>query len=579
MSPRDQKAYLAAYYRKNRARIRAQQRQSYEAKYEDASPELLKHLRENPVHARGWRRIGKVLQRIVCAECERLGLKPVVCLECGRVSLKQLAAHTNAAHKIVIAVYNRKWGYNVGASMTVLAFHKVRSQLSRSPKNIRRLRPLRFTPETARHVNTGRRRKLRPQAIEARKVLRGTPRLTHWKAKVSWWTVASLRLGGKGQHDIAEELKVSQGAVSKKCRMMGLGDEARYWRGEVVSYRHLLNLMRDFRLSEVEVASRMEQPMDRIRRAVARKYLAFEPDLANAVLELNKKLRKETLSVSPTREGGRPHKLMPSEVDEIPWKYRVLVNEFRNLHQVLPSSRGLVVPEKAGESLCRLARQGKLKLLLLWAHEFLRWLRENHDLNAESLSDPQAAARDFIATQYGISEATVERLLPKRVGIRANQVSVRARTLLLDVKTAIGDQAGISTSQLLSTLSALRPRWKKLHARSLAAMLKPFELQPRNLRLDGTVVKGYRRRDVRAYSTQGVASEIGRAVQTLKKWMSQKKIPVPPLVASAGTRRGNRTRLWTQGDIDVVKASIAAQPPQAFRQPRSATPQRRLHAV
>jgi hypothetical protein len=568
---RDRRAYSKTYYRQKRARIRLQQKETCQGKYTYASPELQRHLKEHPIHARGWERVGLQEQQIACAECEGLDLTPMVCLECWRNGLKQIGAHTWSAHRMPIEVYNRRWGYSAGA--TSLEFHKKRSQLSRSTENVSRLKSLSFTSDTARRVNLGRRHTLREKR---RMPNHAPPRQTKLsrrlgKRNVPYWAVASRHLNGEQDHQIASELHVSLAWVGSKRRAMGLGGRPSYWRGEVVSHRHLLNLMRDFRLSEVEVARRMEQPLDWIRQAVSHKTQALHPDHARAVLELNKKLRNESRSVSPTPEGGRPRKLLASEMDEIPWKSRVVASELRSLHRLLPSSTQSLVPEKVGESLCLLARQGKVKILLLWAHEFLKWLGEKHDFNAESLSDHQAAARDFIATQYGISERTLDRLLAKHAGTQTGQASVEARTLLLDVRTAMGDRSVVSTSQLLSTLGALRPRWKKLHPHRLAAMLEPFELRPRNLRLDGAVVKGYRRLDLRVYSTQEVAREIGRALPTLRQWISVEKIPVPPIVASIGVRGAGRVLLWTSSDIDAVKASIAAQPPQAFRRPRSAT--------
>ena len=79
------RVYMKAYYKQNRADIRAQQRKSYESKYQFTSAKLLSHLRANPTHACG-------LPEAVCAECQRLGPPDLaICVECGRTGLQLLA--------------------------------------------------------------------------------------------------------------------------------------------------------------------------------------------------------------------------------------------------------------------------------------------------------------------------------------------------------------------------------------------------------------------------------------------------------------------------------------------------------
>jgi 5-methylcytosine-specific restriction endonuclease McrA len=128
------RVYMKAYYKQNRADIRAQQRKSYESKYQFTSAKLLSHLRANPTHACG-------LPEAVCAECQRLGPPDLaICVECGRTGLPLLAGHIISAHRIPIATYRKKWGYNRHANLTSPAFHIERSRLSSYFENIRRLK-------------------------------------------------------------------------------------------------------------------------------------------------------------------------------------------------------------------------------------------------------------------------------------------------------------------------------------------------------------------------------------------------------------------------------------------------------
>jgi hypothetical protein len=73
--------------------------------------------------------------------------------------------------------------------------------------------------------------------------------------------------------------------------------------------------------------------------------------------------------------------------------------------------------------------------------------------------------------------------------------------LLTDVRTVIGDKPALSTAEILDALNGLDEspwgdfRGKPLDARRLSKLLKQYEVTPKNVRVNGSILKGYNRED------------------------------------------------------------------------------------
>jgi hypothetical protein len=565
---RDQGAYLRDYYQKNRTEIRRKQRHGYEAKYERVSKELLRHLQEHPTHGLGR-------AEIICPDCERLGpFSAAVCLECGRMALAQLSIHLREAHEMSREDYLEKWGLNRGTSLTSAEFRAKKAR----PGNLRGGKP--FTVAAARRMNIGRTHTLRPEAIARRGSERAVPE--KFQSTIRLWPIVKRCLKGRERRQIALELDLWGNSVNRCCRSVHFPSRpARFWRGEPFGDRQLHDLMRDFNLHEVRIAELAKLPVHRIRKALSqkRKGKPLQIDVANCVLRLRRLLRREKRERSTSRIGGRPPKLMTSEVREIPWKFRALLKEVTALNAELPDTVSKITVDRMGELLCQLARKKKASLLLFWAWPFLTWLKREHGLTREALFPPATAVRGFLAWQYQVSEETIGRLLAKRPVDVTDRQDRKRRELLVDMRTLIGGRPRIATEELLAGLPRLRWRWEKLNAYSLAALLRPLEVKPLEWRDGSRVVRGYRREDMGVHSAGEAAREFGITLQGLKKWISLGKIPIPPTVSRAGVRGRGSVRLWTRADIQAAKSVISAQPRTVFRPPASATAVHRTDAV
>jgi len=560
---RDHRAYLRDYYQRNRAAIRAQQRRQYETKYVRVSQELLEHLQSHPRHALGS-------AEIICADCERLGpFRAVVCLECGRADLAQLSIHLREAHKLPREDYLKKWGLKRGASLASPSFRAAKAR----PANLPRSRP-RFTSETARRVNLGRRWTAR-EKNKASQSPRGNPVTPQFKRKLAYWPIVSQCLKGKERKEITTRFDLWAGTVNRLCQAIGLPSRpARYWRGEPLGQRHVHDLMRDFDLSEVKLARLMGLPVHRIRRPLSqkRKGRTLQLDVANRLLKLRERLRTQTRHSGVRLTGGRPPKLTPSEAREIPWKFRVMVRELNELRKALPSTNQPLAIKVIGECLCALARREEARLLLYWGRPFLAWLKRERDLNTEALSPASTAVTEFFAAEYGVSEDTIQNLLPRRLSAAANGRDLLRRELLVDIGTVMGKQPCVVTSVLLFRLPGLRSQWRRLkHPRQLAALLGPAGVRSHQWRVGARRVRGYRREDLGIHSTEEAAREFGITLKGLKQWIRLGKIPVPPIVSRSGVRGRGNVRLWTRADIEAAKAFKSTQPRTVFRPAASVT--------
>jgi hypothetical protein len=533
-----------------RAEIRLRQR---------VSQEFLLHLQANPMHALGR-------PEIICAECARMGpIKPTVCLEdrCGRVGLRQLAAHVGSIHHLSINNYKRNHDYSPREHMTSPEFHEERSKLSSTDETLERLKPFHFFTKK--------------QSISAGKGRHSEAIPSRFK-KQPYWPIASRCLKGRERLHVAAQLGMWPNTVNRCCAAMRFPSRpTRFWRGEPVTDRHLHDLMRDFDLagSEVKVATLTALPIHRIRRALAqkRKGHPLHIEVADKILRIRQQLSEEKQHTGVTASGGRPPKLTPSESREVPWKFRVLLREIRILSELLPSASRVPIPE-IGELICSSACKGKARrMLLFWARPFLAWLTREHDLNPKALSSPAAAARGFFASQYQVSEDTIENLLPKKALASDDRSDLKRRKLLVDLDTLMADELRLPTSEILRRLPDLRHCWRELkHPRSLAALLRPLGVQPRELRVGNHVVRGYRREDLGIYSAEDVAIQVGVTLQGLKQWIRLGKIPVPPIVSRSGVRGRGSIRLWTKADIAAVKATISMGSRTVYRVSPSATP-------
>jgi hypothetical protein len=559
--------YFRNYYKQHREEIRHQQRQGYEQEYQFASDDLLRHLREHQSHA-----LDKFREDEVCAECQRMGLRPAVCLECGRIGLDTLDLHLRLVHKVRATDYREKWGYNLGTSLTSLAFRDKRSDLSNTPQSKARMKKIRITPET-----TGRRHKLRPEAIEARISRRGGEAVTPTKltrrlkpVNMPKWAIVSRRLEGKENEQIASELGISETLVNKVCRVRGLpvGRPARYWRGEAMSDHHLVDVMRDHNIGSSDLAERTGLPAHRIQRALRRKGRSLQLDVADRVLQFRRNLLDERTGARPL--GGRHGQLLPSEEEEFRWKYGVVLKEIRTLCDALADQKRLITPENIGELLCALAQRGQVRTLLLWASEFLEWLGKDayNDMIAKRLSPPYEATREFLADQFAIEQTRLRELLAKK---KSPTQTLSGRCLLLDLRIIVGARRSIPTRELLTDLPRLRDRWRQLSEHSLANLLRPLGIEPVNVRVGKHVLKSYRRSDICFYTTQETAVRLGVALVTLKNWISDGKIPAPPIIRRVGIRGSGNVRLWVEADIQTAKSTLRAVAPGKIDTQRSAT--------
>jgi predicted transcriptional regulator len=553
---RDQRAYLANYYQRNRAAIRRKQREAYEAKYEYVCAELLAHLRlpMNSSHA--------TESDTNCAECERLGpVKAAACLECGRAGFAQLSIHLGEAHKITRDDYLAKWNMPRATSLTSPEFRATKAR----PKNLRGGR--RFTSESARRVNLGRRWSLRqPRSVEAE---RAGPRPTALsrrlgRSPVSDWAIAERRLRGMENKDIAAHLRISPALVSRRCRKMNFppGDPVRFWHGEPVTDRQLRALLTDGALTVRAAAQRMIVKPHRISRALARSGQPLPFDLAEKVVREFARLKEALLG---------PSKLLGHEREELHWKPTVLRREIRALHGELKAYSTMT---QTKEALCRLVRHGRASTLFRWSREFLAWLSEQYDDSDTDvrpmLSRAFEVVRDFLAHEYGVSSETLRRTTLRRETVTSSQETLRQRRALLDLRTVFGNESKIPTADLLSQLKRVgHAPWTKLGSeKRLGRILSSLGMKSRNIWMgDGKVLKGYLRDDLRVYSTAEVARLLGVAMITMKHYVWKKTIPLPPLIERIGARGAGRVRLWTEQDVEAAKRSLNLRAPK-HRRPR-----------
>jgi len=563
---RDQRAYLASYYQKNRAAIRRKQRESYEAKYERVSKDLLHHLRAHPAHA-----LGRL--EVICPDCERLGpFKTAVCLECGRYGLAQLPIHLREAHKMPREDYLERHGLNRGTSLTSAEFHATRSRLSSTPETLRRLK--RFTPATARSINLGRRHTLRKEAIESRKSGRAVERPKQAPCKVRPWSVALGCLEGKERKSIARELKVTQARVNKLSLAMGFtpGRPARYFRGEAVTDRFVRGLMRDARLSPAEIATRAKLPVHRVTRALSRPGRALQLDVADALLAMRRNITEESRRTTATPRGGHPKLLLPSESGEILAKYAVLVKEFRYVASDDDSSKPLT-KDQLSSRICTLARQGKASMLLRWMREFMEWRRsqaQGDNPLARILSPAFDVAREFLAEQFGISARTLKEVLSSR-SRRRPPLTDKQRRIALDLGVLFGERGEATTEEILAALGRHRDSWRGIDSHKLAQLVKPFGAFPKNIRISGDVRKGYALANLRTFTTAEVAQRVGFAYATLKQYISRGIITAPPMVRRMKSRGRVTVRSWTHRDIERLLSSLGTRKLTLKKHPSSAT--------
>lgn len=537
-----------AWYERNGAALNARRKAAYEARQPRVSPELLDHLRKNPTHSFG-------LDDVACVDCLRLGpFEAVVCLECGRHGLKQTAIHVREKHGLSWRDYQENWVLSRKRSGASPEYHAKRSRLSSDPENLRRLKQLSFTPETARRANLGRRHTLR----EKRKMPnRAAPpqtklsrRLGPRRAYPSDWSIASRRLAGVKTKQIATELHVSVSYVNECCRAMGLPSKAAFfWRGEPVGDRHLQSLLRESDSTLKSMTARLDVKPYRIR-AARRRGEALPFDLGRKI----KALLQELELRRPQRQRLRAY-----EKEEIAWKARALRSEMDRLRAELAKE-----PARGVEAvLCQLAREGRVALLFRWGREFMgqftepgRTARANAKALADTLSRTTEVTHEFLAEVYGVSTETIRR--SAQLEESNAHLALQQRRVLVDLLVAFGEELWIPTRELLARLRALglAPWMRTRSARELATILRPIGMEPRNQRRGAQVLKGYRREDLKAYTTKEAAQKLGVAIITLKQYISRRTVPVPPLVRRRGVRGRGSVRVWADVDIASAQATL-----------------------
>jgi predicted transcriptional regulator len=111
--------------------------------------------------------------------------------------------------------------------------------------------------------------------------------------------------------------------------------------------------------------------------------------------ELKRKLRSRSSGAS----GGRPKKLLPSEEAALPARYQALRQDLGPLSEWLKGQRKLS-SDRMMNYVCREARRGRLRTLLLWP-EFFAWARKQSEWNfIEGKWRPQDVAIAFLASEF-----------------------------------------------------------------------------------------------------------------------------------------------------------------------------------
>ena len=110
--------------------------------------------------------------------------------------------------------------------------------------------------------------------------------------------------------------------------------------------------------------------------------------------------------------GGRPKKLLPSEGATLPVRYQALRQDLRLLSEWLKGQHR-VSNDRMMNYVCREARRGRLRTLLLWP-EFFAWARKQSDWNfIEGKWPPHDVAISFLAYEFSVGTRTVKSYLLK----------------------------------------------------------------------------------------------------------------------------------------------------------------------
>ncbi len=551
-----------AWYAANRENLIIRRRAAYAAKQPVVSGELLLHLRDYPTHALG-------VNEDVCIECARLGpFDPVVCLICGRQRLDQAATHVGKQHRLSWRSYQDQFGLARKRSGASPRLREAQSRRSKSPAMIASLNEHGFDSETAKQINRNRKFALRERRRTSKQ---SEPRRTSLSRRLQPvsgldWSIASQRLTGIPSRYIAAKLHVSESLINARCRAWGLPPKAAcFWRGEAIGDRHLQLLLRESNSTLKALGAQIDVRPYRLR-AARRRDEAFPADIGRKIVEQLIGLEKRR----PVRQ-----RLLAYQKTELRWKAESLRRDLETLRAELRERIEKQAPASIEGLLCHLMRRKKIALLFRWGREFVEWTtgqegrrRLNTALLLKNMSRIADETYNFLANEYGVSPETVRRAL-REDNVEQPPVDARERGMMVDLLNVLDRQEWTASTELLAALKAsgLMP-WAQMHStKALASILKPLGLRPRNRRDGSHVLKGYRRCDLRFYTTAEAARKLQVSRITLKKYISRGTIPVPPLVRRRGVRGRGRIRVWTESDLSAAVEALLARPAK-YRRPR-----------
>ncbi len=491
------KAKNNAHYWNNRGRIAADRKRAHDERQPRVSLAELKGCRQDPREAKKIRGEGNI-----------------VCLECGAI-LESLVVHLSSEHGITTAKYKEKWGYNRKTALICESLRPTFSRMARSFLMGRVLKSRRQVVEKLTEMLPAARqvKKRLEYRLDRRDKYKGKARPELWKRSADGRVatdleIARLYLRGVTRTKIARAVGLKFGeTVSARLLRMGFPSARAsiYDRGGVVTGHNLLDLCRDANWSRRESAERLRVSLHWVenRMSPSRVERSLPVEMAKVFLAVRRGFLDDYRRQGATARGGRPRVLLPSERESLPAKYRQLRQELKQLRRWLLEQSGTPNIDQAWEWLCEQLRQGKLRTLLFWP-QFLLWLRNSYNVDAFLCADwaPNELTLQFLADEYDVSEETVKRVVfeseeKPSVGT-SSEIDPLTIKLIRDLHVVFSDQPAISSADLVSTLTSQeKSPWNQLGltSRRLADRLRPLGITSRNVRITGTVVKGYTRKD------------------------------------------------------------------------------------
>jgi hypothetical protein len=357
----------------------------------------------------------------------------IACLECGLL-LKKLPQHLIAEHnysdRSVGEDYRRKWGLNRNSPLSSAA---VCSKLSDQKRLTGQVPPTetrfgsKLGPQSAQGV-AGREKwgtsKEATQAMRATMLQNPDRWLKNSDGKSALWQLAQERVGGREYQDIAKHFKQTPANVRIRLRRIGFppGRPCIFYRGGPMTRRSLLSFCEDWITvnrrqgstsitdAKDEIAATLRITRHELHRLVAHRDLdrPLSNEIADRVHVLWGTLKSRRQTQGAIRTGGRPVKLLPSELAELVSTYRSLRTDLGALRSAIDTS---VVTSRSsfGSWACERARLGLGSMFLFWP-TLVTWLFARSGKGRPSLAGrPSEIAMEFLAQEYQVSEDTIRK--------------------------------------------------------------------------------------------------------------------------------------------------------------------------